>query len=68
MSAKLSLAAKFTDQQRLELTPNHKNSIHLWQFLAELLNQDKWTCIKWIQREKGYHFILIRQKLIYKNI
>ena len=47
------LAAKFTDQQRLELTPNHKNSIHLWQFLAELLNQDKWTCIKWIQRDKG---------------
>ena len=47
------LAAKFTVQQRLELTPNHKNSIHLWQFLAELLNQDKWTCIKWIQRDKG---------------
>ena len=52
------LAARFTEKQRLELTPNHKNSIHLWQFLAELLNQEKWKCIKWLQREQGIIFLI----------
>ncbi|CAG5094287.1 Oidioi.mRNA.OKI2018_I69.XSR.g13423.t1.cds [Oikopleura dioica] len=47
-------ASKFTEQDRLALTPNHKNSIHLWQFLAELLNQQKYLkCIKWVDREQG---------------
>ncbi|CBY07981.1 unnamed protein product [Oikopleura dioica] len=47
-------ASQFTEQDRLALTPNHKNSIHLWQFLAELLNQQKYLkCIKWMDREQG---------------
>ena len=51
------LASQFTEQDRLALTPNHKNSIHLWQFLAELLNQQKYLkCIKWMDREQGITF------------
>ncbi|XP_032805240.1 SAM pointed domain-containing Ets transcription factor-like [Petromyzon marinus] len=37
------------------ITPNHTASIHLWQFLKELLLQPEAYshCIRWIDREKA---------------
>lgn len=40
--------------EKSELTPDHKNGIHLWQFLLSLLRQPKFEKhIKWIDQTRG---------------
>ena len=40
--------------EKSELTPDHKNGIHLWQFLLSLLRQPKFEKhIKWIDQGRG---------------
>ena len=47
--------------QKTDLTPDHKNGIHLWQFLLSLLRQPKFEKhIKWIDQGQGnvnYHIL-----------
>ena len=46
--------ASFTEIQKTDLTPDHKNGIHLWQFLLSLLRQPKFEKhIKWLDRNQG---------------
>ena len=40
--------------EKSELTPDHKNGIHLWQFLLSLLRQPKFEKhIKWVDQARG---------------
>ena len=45
--------------QKTDLTPDHKNGIHLWQFLLSLLRQPKFEKhIKWVDQNQGKFFSL----------
>ena len=41
-------------EPQTDLTPDHKNGIHLWQFLLSLLRQPKFEQqIKWLDEAQG---------------
>ena len=56
--------------QKTDLTPDHKNGIHLWQFLLSLLRQPKFEKhIKWVDQNQGKFLNLgqVYQSLAYRE-
>ena len=56
--------------QKTDLTPDHKNGIHLWQFLLSLLRQPKFEKhIKWVDQNQGKFLFLdqVYQSLAYRE-